>query len=133
MRRGFTLIELITVIIIIAVLAAIAFPQYARVIERSQGSQAKAGLDMIRKAEAIYYTMNSSYGSITNIATETPEVSKLGNADWSYGVSSSASAFTGSAVRQKGIYATAAIVIDKDGVVSVNQGSASSSPASLWQ
>ena len=47
---GFTLIELITVVIIIGIMAALALPQYTRFIERSQGSTARNALNMIPKA-----------------------------------------------------------------------------------
>ena len=59
MKKGFTLIELITVVIIIAIMAALALPQYTRFIERGHGSTARNALNMIRKAEATYFALQS--------------------------------------------------------------------------
>ena len=49
--RGFTLLELLMVVIIIAILASIALPQYFRVTERSRTAQALQLLASIRGSE----------------------------------------------------------------------------------
>ena len=54
MKRGFTLLELIIVIIIIGVLATLGFTQYGRMIEKSRGAEAKVILGDIRKFAAAY-------------------------------------------------------------------------------
>ncbi len=50
-ERGFTLLELLMVVIIIAILASIALPQYFRVVERSRTAQALQLLSSIRGSE----------------------------------------------------------------------------------
>lgn len=50
MRRGFTLVELLIVIIIIAVLAAIAIPKFQDGAEKAEHAKAKADLALLRQA-----------------------------------------------------------------------------------
>lgn len=50
-ERGFTLLELLMVVIIIAILASIALPQYFRVTERSRTAQALQLLASIRGSQ----------------------------------------------------------------------------------
>jgi prepilin-type N-terminal cleavage/methylation domain-containing protein len=54
-RRGFTLLELIIVIIIIGVLATLGLTQYTRMVERSRGAEARQILGDIRKVAAGHY------------------------------------------------------------------------------
>ena len=54
-RLGFTLIELMIVVAIIGILAAIAIPKFAELIRKSNEGSSKGNLGAIRSALSIYY------------------------------------------------------------------------------
>lgn len=58
-KIGFTLLELIAVIVIIGVLATIAIPNYSIIRERSSCQEAVANLKLIAAAERIWRMENS--------------------------------------------------------------------------
>lgn len=60
-RRGFTLIEILVVISIIAVLAGLAFPVISGVLDRAKKVQAKSDLMQIVTAVKAYYTEYGKY------------------------------------------------------------------------
>ncbi len=71
--KGFTLLELIVVVIIIGVLATLGFTQYTRVVERGRSSEAKMILGQIRTAQEAYKLEYDSYaGDIANVSVEAP-------------------------------------------------------------
>jgi len=53
-KKGFTLVELLMVVIIIGILVTLAVPNYFKAVERAKGATAKSGLSAIHKAEIAY-------------------------------------------------------------------------------
>ncbi len=57
-NKGFTLIELMIVVAIIGILAAVAMPRFANLIRKSNEGATKGKLGALRSALSIYYADN---------------------------------------------------------------------------
>lgn len=75
--RGFTLVELMIVVIIVGILAAAAVPIYRFAVRKAYMSEAKAALGTIRAAELVYHAEHATFlavakGDIENEESATP-------------------------------------------------------------
>ncbi len=66
-RKGFTLLELLIVVVILAILAGLALPQYLRTVGRAREAEGWSMLGTIRGAEFRYYAEFNSFSA--DIAT----------------------------------------------------------------
>jgi len=60
-KKGFTLIELMIVVAIIGILAAIAIPKFADLINKSKEGATKGALSTVRSALQVYYGDNEGW------------------------------------------------------------------------
>ena len=66
-QKGFTLIELMIVVAIIGILAAIAIPNFLRYQAKSRQSEARTNLGAIFVSEVAYFGENARYGSFQEV------------------------------------------------------------------
>lgn len=78
-NKGFTLIEMLVVVLIIGILAGIALPQYQRVVKKAKMTEAIALIKATAEAEHRHYLLHGEYTddlSDLDVGPESPNFSK---------------------------------------------------------
>ena len=66
---GFTLVELMIVVVILGILAAVAIPAFSRYVKRSKTTEASAGIASMYRLQIAYYENTQERTSTTSFAT----------------------------------------------------------------
>ena len=67
-RKGFTLIELMIVVVIIGILSSIAIPKFKSVKEQANASACRCNMRSLGSAEALYYAQHSVFSNVDNLS-----------------------------------------------------------------
>ncbi len=114
-RKGFTLVEVLIVVIIIGILAAIGVPQFADSIEKAKGGEARAGLGHLQTGEKVYYAENETYTT----ALGDLDIS-LSQRYWTFSIAAGATTYTATATRSGGTRSNQTMTMNQAGTVAGN-------------
>lgn len=69
-NRGFTLVELLIVIVIIGILATVAIPKYAKVKEKGYTATLKSDLRNLVTSQESYFADHNTYATLADLIAE---------------------------------------------------------------
>lgn len=70
LQKGFTLIELMVVVAIVAILATLVYPSYQDSVIKSKRAEGRAALMEVMQQQERYYTQNNTYFAFTSTTAD---------------------------------------------------------------
>ena len=124
--QGFTLLEIIIVIIIVGVLASLALPRFFKTVEYSRGTEALTSLNAIRQSMERCYLQRNDYtncNSFGNLDLEDPATSPNNHFTYAF-TAAGLNSFTITATRntRDGGVVTDTVVLANDGTIITRSG-----------
>jgi type IV pilus assembly protein PilE len=113
---GFTLIELMIVVAVVAILAAIAVPSYNESVRKTHRAQAKADIVEYAQSAERYFTTNNSFTGFTLPSSSSPRETGA-TPRYALTLASTASTYTITATPVSG----SSQASDRCGTLSINQ------------
>jgi type IV pilus assembly protein PilE len=84
-QKGFTLLEVLIVVIIIGILASISFPQYVQTLIKAKTGESIANLGAVRSAIDRYWYQNSALPTSSNFdGLDIDDPNDMANRLWDY-------------------------------------------------
>jgi type IV pilus assembly protein PilE len=83
-ERGMTLMELMTVIVILGILTAIAVPSYRSYLRRANRVDATSALLRVAAAQEKFYLQNNTYADTDTMAKAPPDGLGIGSTEQGY-------------------------------------------------
>ena len=75
-QGGITLMELMIVIVIIGIMASIAYPNYRDFVDRAKRNEARALLLEVAQNQERFYLQNNRYGTMVELGYDDPQLTE---------------------------------------------------------
>ncbi len=84
--RGFTLIELSVVVLIVGILAAVAVPQYQKAVMKSRLTEIQTFINAVDKAASVYFLQHGAPATTTRVSWDVLDIDLKGMVTCTTGV-----------------------------------------------
>ena len=111
LERGFTLVELLIVVVIVGILSAVALPQFLTQTKKAAATEGTQQASSIAKQAAAYYLENGSLGTVDTDCSDYAGTIVTTNTNFTYACSGTKEAFVVTATGKAGNDTTEDVVV----------------------